>query len=367
MRSEHVRNNWMKSVINRFSTELADPKGNYLSQNQTGFIEWSLLVSIRDIEKSKEKGVDWILSKMNVDGSISPYERAISSYYRLPWAFAVTGHSWEGVMLLEWFRRNMFNAEGDFAGKHSRDDADGMYPYPNSNLIYGAHLLRQFDLSFRGMDFLLTLQDQETGGFYSRKDDLTSSGEQDIWVSSQAGLTCLMTGYIKEAQKVGSYLEKMWDLQPDPENRLHYVYTSSKGLSKKAVVDTKESKQLYFQPGIAAAFLARLYMTTHEERHRDLAKEYIEFAMRCSDDKFSRPQVRKSGWGAGFVYQITKDTRYRLYAKQVLNYILDAQYPGGHWANLIASSLRPELYQAIETSAEAIVHLDHITASINIY
>ncbi|KON30807.1 hypothetical protein AC482_02885 [miscellaneous Crenarchaeota group-15 archaeon DG-45] len=319
--------------------------------------------------EARERGVRWLLSQLNVDCSISPYDHAIGSFYRLPWAFAVTGHSWEGAMLLEWFRRNMFNEEGDFAGKYSREDADGMYPYPNSNLIYGAHLLRQFDISQKGMRFLLTLQDKEAGGFYSRKDNLGPTGEQDIWVSSQAGLTCLLTGRLEAAIRVGVFLEMMWNLQPDVEGKLYHVYSKKEGLIRepRKCVDAGAPAQLYFQPGIAAAFLSRLYMARPERKYLDLAKGYIEFAMRCSDDKLSRPQVRKTGWGAGLVYQITKDTRYRLYAMRVLDYILDAQYPEGHWVNLIASSTRPERHQSIETSAEAIVHLDHITASINVY
>jgi hypothetical protein len=331
--------------------------------------------SIREIVEAKELGVNWLLSQLNVDCSMSPYDKAISSFYRVPWAFAVTGHTWEGTMMLEWYRRNMFTPEGDFAGEYSRKDADSYYAYPNANLIHGAHLLRQYDISRRGMRFLLTLQDRDSGGFFNRKDNLGPSGEQDIWNTSQAGLTCLLTGYYDEAKRVGAFLERMWELQPDAENRLYTVYSPSRGLvtdfpeEKASIyhVDVDKPKQLYFKPGIAAAFLSRLYLCSAEQRFRDLATRYIEFAMSCSEDQFSRPQVRKTGWGAGLVYQITGDTKYRAHATKVLDYILDAQYPEGHWVNLIAYSAAPEREKAIETTAEAIVHLDHITASINVY
>lgn len=272
-------------------------------------------------------------------------------------------------MLLEWVRGNMFNAEGDFAGRYSREECAGYYTYPNANLIYGAHMLRQFDLSCRGMRFLLGFQDRDSGGFFNRKEEMGPGGEEDIWCSSQAGLTCLLTGHLEQARKVAHFLETVYKLQPDKERSLYFVYHRGKGLvtdfpEEKATaycIQADRPRQYYFQPGIAAAFLCRLYMATAERKHLDLAKDYIEFATGCTH-LFSAPQVCKVGWGSALLYQVTKDSRYYDLAMKVADYFVEHQYPEGYWMNIAPYRT---LQSIIEITAEFTVHLDTIIGGLS--
>jgi hypothetical protein len=326
------------------------------------------MVSLEDMIRARSKGIEWILRQRNPDGSIGPYKEGIF-YYRVPWALAVTGHTAEACMLLEWVRGNMFNAEGDFAGRYSREECAGYYTYPNANLIYGAHMLRQFDLSCRGMRFLLGFQDRDSGGFFNRKEETGPGGEEDIWCSSQAGLTCLLTGHLEQARKVAHFLETVYKLQPDKERSLYFVYHRGKGLvtdfpDEKATaycIQADRPRQYYFQPGIAAAFLCRLYMATAERKHLDLAEKYIEFATGCTH-LFSAPQVCKVGWGSALLYQVTKDSQYYDLAAKVADYFVEHQYPEGYWMNIAPYRT---LQSIIEITAEFTVHLDTIIGALS--
>ncbi|MBU7004925.1 MAG: hypothetical protein HXS50_05120 [Theionarchaea archaeon] len=320
------------------------------------------MVNFEQISIVKEKGTRWLLDKRNPDGSVGPAYEGMGCYYRAPWTFAVCGRHREAAMALDWIRRYMFADDGDFRGTYPRDDCDGYYAYPNANIIMGAQMLRQFDISSRGMEFMLTMQDPDSGGFYLRKDQMGPEGIQDIWLSSQAGLTCLMTGNMDAAEKTASFIEKVYDQQPDIENSFYNTYSGEKGLitefdeaSKKAhVVESSGRMQYYFQPGIAAAYLCRMHMATGRDKYLDLAREIEKFAMGCKH-LFSAPQVCKVGWGSALLYQITKEHEYRDMTERIVEYFIDRQYPEGYWLNVAPYH---SLAKALEVTEEFVVHLD---------
>ena len=327
------------------------------------------MVISKQIIEAQKKGVKWLLDQRNPDGSIGPVEKGLF-YYRVPWAFAVTGRTKEASMNIEWIKNRIFTEKGDFEGRNPQGYGASAYTYPNANFIYGAHIHRRFDISIPGINFLKKFQEPETGGFYNKYQETGPSGFLDIWTSSQAGLTCLTTGYLKAAEKTGEFLEMMYNIQPDIENKLYNVFNPGEGLAEKFpmeleplyVVDVDKPLQYYFMPGIAAAHLSRLYMATGEMRWLKSAKNYLEFALSCSEDMYHRPQVGKVGWGAALYYTATKDTRFRELALKVAEYLVDAQEPEGYWLNI-----KPyrEYHQVIEVTSEFIVHLNTILGAIS--
>ena len=80
--------------------------------------------------------------------------------------------------MASWVRENMWTPEGDFDnGLRVNRDA---YAYRNATFIYGAHMARQFDLSHRSMEHLLSWQDPATGGFSNNLEDDGMSDDMDI-------------------------------------------------------------------------------------------------------------------------------------------------------------------------------------------
>ena len=326
------------------------------------------MASLEEIEKAKGRGIDWLLAQRNPDGSFGPRQEGMF-YYRLPWTLAVAGRNREASMLCQWIRTNMFTEKGDFDGKFGRDlYKENYYTYPNANIIYGAHILRQFDLSVRGMQFLLTLQDKKSGGFFDGMTDKGPGGEQNIWATAQVGITCLVTGDLEAARGVASYLEMMYEAQPDVGKKLYLAYSADEGLIRNFpeesaaayLIDVSKPMQLYFMPGIASAFLCRLYMATGEERYLELAVKYTEFAMRC-EHLYSAPQVCKVGWGSALLYQVTREHRFYALTQTVADYFIEHQFPEGYWTNIPPYTA---LEHIIEVTAEFVVHLDTILCAL---
>ena len=160
------------------------------------------------------------------------------------------------------------------------------YPYFNAWVVLGAHRLGQLDVSGRGFDFVLGFQDEETGGFYSSRLERGPEARQEIMVVSMCGLACLQTGKMVPARRAGAWLRRVLEAQPDFPNRLYTGHSSRHGLYtnpeagedfRYLVVAGARRDQAFFNPGIAAAFLSRLFQATAESLWLDLAKKIPAF------------------------------------------------------------------------------------------
>ena len=265
------------------------------------------------------------------------------------------------------------SAGGDFGprprpGSEYADlHAEYAYIYYNSWVIIGAHRLGQFDLSQRGMDFLLDFLDAESGGFYSSPTKRDAHTKQDLWVVSGAGQAALYTGRLDVARGVGAGCKRSWrpnptirsgstrstaapeelHTNPDPDDEIRYV------MSRDA-----ERDQFFFHPGIAGGFLARLYQATGEGEWLALAKEYMCFAEGASDYLFRLLRAGKVGWAASVLYTLTGERKYREMAVRVGDNLIAAQSAAGYWSLPGSEVLKNDI------TAEMVVWLDEITQAV---
>ena len=49
-----------------------------------------------------EHGIDWIVAQQRTDGSFCNPEDGVASYYKVPYALAITGHQSEALRLVQW-------------------------------------------------------------------------------------------------------------------------------------------------------------------------------------------------------------------------------------------------------------------------
>ena len=313
--------------------------------------------------ETKRRGADWLLEQMNADGSIG--DRADGfRFYRTPWAFTVAGETAAALSICGWIRDHMLMATGDFDnGLRVVTDA---YAYRNATLVYGAHLARQFDLSTRGLNFVLTMQDPISGGFTNDVNaDGTPGDVMDIPYACGCGLACLALGHLPEAQSVHGFLERIWKSQCELPERLYYAWsrrnqaliTELSGPNLWYLVEAQEPrKQRWTVGGIAAAFLCRLHMVDPDPMYVDLARQYMKFSMESTRRQFDYAQVCKSGWGASLLYQTTGEVHYRDWALRVGDWFSDTQRPDGSWA----WDSNPTRGQTIELTAEFVAHIDTI-------
>ena len=288
---------------------------------------------------AKQRGVDWLLRRMNADGSIGDPAHGFR-FYRVPWTFTVAGETAAATALCGWIREPMFTAEGDFdRGRRVLTDA---YAYRNATLVYGAHMARQFDLSSRGLDFVLTMQDPLSGGFVN---DLHADGSpsdvMDVPYACGCGLACIALGRLDAARAVHGFLDRIWRAQRELPDRLHYAWSRQRqalvipeaGEESWFTVEAQAArKQRWTVGGIAAAFLCRLHMVDPRPGYLALARDYMDFSMQCTPRQFDHAQVCKSGWGAALLYQVTGEAIYGDWTARVGDWFAETQQADGSWS-----------------------------------
>lgn len=324
---------------------------------------------IAKYEAAKRKGIDYLLSMMNPDGSIGDVEDGFF-FYRLPWTFSLAGETQAAVRICAWVRNHMLTPEGDFdRGRRKLTDA---YAYRNSAFIIGAHMAGQYDLSYRGMPFLLSLQDPVSGGFANDMMEDGPSDTMDIPYSVGSGLACIATGQLAEARKVYGYLKAIWEQQDELPDRLYYNLSRK---SQKVVREFPEEDRLFNvvvaqEPvmqrwtvgGIASAFLCRLHMADPNKDYIDLAHRYMRFSMESTEGQFQFGQVCKSGWGSSLMYQVTGEDRYRDWTHRMGDWFAYGQADDGTWRQYQRGER--ESVQ-IHLVAEFVMHVDTIISGLS--
>ena len=318
----------------------------------------------------KRKGVEFLLDNMNPDGSGGPVEEGFF-FYRLPWTFTVAGETEAALKVCAWVRENMLTAEGDFdRGLRVNTDA---YAYRNGTFIYGAHMARQYDLSYGCMPFLLSLQDPSSGGFAN---DMTAQGPGDIMdvpYTVGAGLACIATGHLDQARKVFGYLTSVWEQQGELPDRLYYSYSRDAQKVVRefppedrfwhVVVSQEPVKQRWTVGGIASAFLCRLHMADPRAEYIDLARQYMRFSMESTEGQFEFAPVCKSGWGSALLYQVTGEAQYGDWTTRMGDWFADTQSEDGSWGDRFPGY--GSLSGRIHLTAEFVVHVDNIIAGLS--
>src|SRR3989442_3558279 len=117
--------------------------------------------------EARDRGCAYLLRQQLPDGGFGLPERGLADYYKVPAAYLVCGATAAANRLCQWIRKHGMTIEGDF-GPRLPETIAYYYLYYNTWVITGAHRLGQFDLSQKGMDFVLRFQDCESGGFFSR-------------------------------------------------------------------------------------------------------------------------------------------------------------------------------------------------------
>jgi hypothetical protein len=323
---------------------------------------------------ARRAGVEYLLRHLNDDGSIGPVEQGIF-YYRVPWVLAISGETVAAMRLTAWIERHMLTDDGEFAGTASPDEYSRRQAntYAETCLAYGAHLLRRFDVADRAMRFALRFQDPETGGVYMDRERLGPDDPQLLYLTCQFGMSALVTGHQAAAVAAGEWLARLWDAQPELPDRLYTIYTRDGGLATEVpdgadrrhyVNESQNVREMHYNGGIAAAFLSRLYLATHDPRWLSLARHYQAFSMNSTERQFEVMQVCKSGWGGALLYLITGEPLYRDWTMKMGDWFVANQHPDGHWENSKYIVPDAPLRSNLGTTAEFINHVDCIAGAL---
>ena len=318
------------------------------------------------LRTARDRGVAYLLDRLHPDGSFGDAAQGLADYYKVPAALQVCGEARAASRLCQWIRFHGMTVEGDF-GPRPEEARGYAYAYYNSWVILGAHRLGQYDLSQRGMDFLMRLHDAESGGFHSSATERGPEVLQDIWVVSGCGQAALATGRIEVARGVGRWFREVMRQQPDYPRRLHGVYSRARGLITKAdptdpiryvLAQDAASDQYFFNPGIAAGFLCRLHQATGEAAWLDLAIDYMRFCDGASDCLWRLLRAGKVGWAASVLHTLTGVQKYGAMAERVGRMLMETQAPDGSW-NMCGRAHN-------DLTAEMVVWLDEIHQAVGV-
>lgn len=320
--------------------------------------------TIKRLTGAKQRGVEWLLARIGDDGSIGPSDEGFR-YYRLPWTFTVSGHTQAATAVCGWIREHMLTPDGDFDRGH-RHLYDA-YAYRNATLVYGAHMARQFDLSSRGLAFILTMQDPSSGGFANdRNPDGTLGDVMDLPYTCGCGLACLALGRLDAARQVYHFLRRVWKAQTEMPERLYYSFSRQQQAVITSfdsddrfwhVVESQEPRaQRWTVGGLSAAFLCRLYMVEPNPAYLSLARDFQRFSIQSTPRQFEFPQVCKSGWGAALLYQVTGNEQYGAWAVKLGHWFADTQAADGSWVFDDSATEG----RTLELTAEFVAHVDTI-------
>jgi len=335
-------------------------------------------VSSIDKEKyliASEKGAKWILQHLQKDGSFGPDTKEFRFYYKTAWALIDTGYLSEASKVLDFLKKTHLMDNGDFKQEIGQQEDDPIWhAYSNTWAIIGAQKIGRFDISYKGIDYIRSLQDPESGGVFSKDPGEGKENEEHVIISSACGLACLYTGKLDEARKLGDFLLKMIEMQPE-KDKFYSVLRQKNGLvtefpsedSVIYVVDSKKTRQWFFSIGHPIGFLAKLYLVTNSEKYLDGAEEYSNFADSCSkqpEGVFSWPASGKIGWGFSVLYNITGKTKYRKMAEKVADYLVNTQKPQGYWTGYASKIDEQPFFATVDVTAEFIVWLREIVQEI---
>lgn len=316
---------------------------------------------------ARDHGGEYLLSHCRSDGGVGSEERGVADYYKVTSALQVCGENSAANRLCQWIRRHGITPEGDF-GPRSPETCGYPYAYYNSWVILGAHRLGQLDLSSRGMEFLLSFRDSESGGFFSSLTEHDNETSQDIWVVSGCGQAALAMGHIDVALGVGEWMATVMRQQPNFPQELFSVYSRARGLYttvdptdpiRYVAHQNASGDQYVFNPGIAAGFLCRLYQATSQIQWLELAKEYMRFAEGMDRHLFKLLRAGKVGWAASLLLTLTGEEKYADLARRVGDDLLETQKADGSWT-LFGG------YQ-VDVTAEMVFWLDEIQQALTEY
>jgi len=90
------------------------------------------------------------------------------------------------------------------------------------------------------MAFLTNFYDEKSGGFHSSRTQREPTTKQVLWVTSGCGQAALVIGRLDVAQRVGRWMQRMMDEQPNYPEVLYTVSTQRSGF----VTDTDPADPL---------------------------------------------------------------------------------------------------------------------------
>lgn len=325
--------------------------------------------TIGELQGALAKGVAWICARIEADGRPAGAER-INSYYRLPWSLAVAGRRAAASSVLAWMGQEVLQTDGDLKPGAAREPFQrSIASYPLSQIVIGAWHLEQYGTALRTLDFLASrFVDSRTGGVFSERPELRTTGRADLLSTAQLGLAALTVGRMALAKLCCEWTLQLHRLQPELPNRLYACRVGPDLLTRSdaqhaawdVVTDFQRPFQQFYNPGIAAAFLGRYAMQTGDAEALVVAKAFLGLNIKGAPLQFDHTvnaQACKFGWGAAVVLDADPAPYYLEHVLQMARWFIDSQHPDGHWCPSPFLVPKPDDGDNMPKTVEHVLHV----------
>lgn len=324
-----------------------------------------------ELAQSIAAGERWLLAHVDPEGAPAG---DVGHSYRLPYTLVLLGRRQEAARVLAWMQREILTEDGDLAAGPMRAGfSERWSSYPLAIIAQAAWHLERYGLAHAILGRLRDFQHPDHGGAFAERPELRRTGRQDLFPTAQLGMTAILTGNDDMAAGAFSWISELYTLQPQLPEML-YSATDGEGALLVDVpepddggrerfgliTDLRRPRQAFYNPGIAAAFLARYADRYGSKEAAQLAGRYLELTENATAQQFDHResvQVCKFGWGAANLYQVTGDVRFEAHAQRMARWFIEAQSPDGSWDN--SPFLLPEgptTGSRLEVTAEFVQH-----------
>lgn len=332
---------------------------------------------ITQVQECISTATNWLCAHVSADGKP---DTDLNQGYRIPYALLLAGRRATASTVLSWIESKHITPAGDLQEGPMRERfCQHWSSYPLSLLAIAAWSLERYPLAEAIVRTLDDFQDPVYGGAYAQRLEVRTHRRQDLFPTAQLGIMALMLGQRPMAEGAYRWIARLFELQNELPVRL-YTATLGEALLLdpgddaferwSTCTDFTQPQQAFFNPGIAAAFLAR-YSARYSSKHAaQLAKQYISLNLEGTDKQFSgreSMQIGKYGWGVAALYELTHDEIYFQECVRMAFWFIDTQADDGHWdnspflANIAGSNV---VGSSADVTAECIQHLSAIASAL---
>ena len=294
--------------------------------------------------RAAARGITWLETQLDGTAQLPGALHDLGSYYKWPLALASLGRMALAARLFDTLVGSFQTADGDFRSGTDKS-ADPLYgriadTYTNTWPIVAARVLGRPGVGTAGLDCLRRRHVPATGGYLTGTLDQHEDARQDIVTVAGGGNALLAWDCVDEAAGAGDCLLRVLELQGEADGLFH-LYVDGDGQLLRgdlgipetlARIDPSQPGQVYVYWGMAAVFLARLFVVSDQRRFLDGARAYFARHDACGDLVFDGIGCCKTGWAAATLYRITGTEAYRDVVHRAAAELLRIQGADGDWS-----------------------------------
>ncbi len=284
-----------------------------------------------EYRQAADRALDFLAAHVDDDGRsrINPNDPGL--HFKLPYVFAYGDRRRLALRVLDHIERNLLADDGSFKDNQFNGPASA-FLYQAGWLAWSSAALGRFDLARRIARRAIQEQDPNLGGFWNE----THQGrEQGVLNSSSAAAGCAAAGELKAAELAAGFMDRLIDLQPEPDRRFHFGFYAD----GEVITDSDaEPGRNYFdlngpcRPAMFATAIAGLTWLgrqTDDVRHFDLARTYANVILSHRGQPWTSPFASKTGWAILQLNVNRPDPALTAYAESVGQRFLQLQQEDG--------------------------------------